>query len=100
MGASLDLHVEGNLAVLAAQGEFDIVTAETLAVALRDACVAGLDVELDLREVTFLDASALRCFAAARLQFAESGCSLTVVNPPRIVTRMFELTGLTDLIAV
>jgi anti-sigma B factor antagonist len=100
VGASLDLRVEGNLAVLAAHGEFDIVTAGSLADALRDACAAGLSVVLDLREVSFLDASALRCFASARGQFAESGCSLTVVNVPRLVARMFELTGLSDLIAV
>jgi len=74
-------------------GEVDIVTAREL-----DSAVAGVSpgeyrtVIIDLRKVTFMDASGLHSLLAANAACCERGHQLRIIPGPR-AQRLFELTG-------
>ena len=60
---------------------------------------AGLDgaagtLVLDLREVTFLDSSGLRMLIQLDRSQREAGGRLVLVQGPRRIARVFELTGM------
>jgi len=97
--AGVQMSVSGEEVALVACGEFDMATAHLLGDALRKACDAGLSVVLDLSDVTFLDARGLREIVQAYRSLSRSGCSLSVVNARPPVHRVFELTGLLELVA-
>ena len=48
---------------------------------------------VDLREVSFLDSSGLRLLLQLNQELSEAGRRLVVVQGPRRVARVFELTG-------
>lgn len=83
---------------LHAHGEFDIVNAQTLALALQDACANFLHVVLDVSDVSFIDAYALRGLAAARERASRLGHGLSVVGARGSVRRVIDLTGLSESI--
>ena len=75
-------------------GEIDISTVEDVENGVR----TGIDgnvgvVALDLREVSFLDSSGLRLLLRLHKDLDEAGRRLVVVQGPRRVARVFELTG-------
>jgi anti-anti-sigma factor len=91
-----DLHTSdepsGRLASLS--GEIDLSTVEAAGERLREAI--GQDdgaVVIDLREVTFLDSSGLRLLLQLNRELSEAGRRLVIVQGPRRVARVFELTG-------
>ena len=94
--ALIDLHTTdesfGRLASLT--GDIDLSTVEDAGERLREA-IAGSEgtLAVDLREVTFLDSSGLRLLLQLNQELAESGRRLVVVQGPRRVARVFELTG-------
>ena len=53
-------------------------------------------VALDLREVSFLDSSGLRLMLRLHKDLGEAGRRLVLVQGPRRVARVFELTGAED----
>jgi anti-sigma B factor antagonist len=55
-------------------------------------------VELDFAGVEFCDSSGLRVIVEAYKRFTRQGGSLCIVHPHRNVRRVFEVTGLTDLV--
>lgn len=78
----------------ALSGELDLSTLEQLETALD----GGLDgkpemVVIDLRELTFLDSSGLRVMLALHADLREEGGRLVLVQGPRRVQRVLELTG-------
>jgi anti-anti-sigma factor len=76
--------VDGRPAV---RGECDFVNAEALEQWL--ASFDGQPLEVDLRDVTFFDAAALR----ALLKVRQQNPHLRIVRPSLIVRRVLELTG-------
>jgi anti-anti-sigma factor len=92
----IDLHTTdesfGRLASLT--GEIDLSTVEEAGARLRDA-IGDSDgtVAVDLREVSFLDSSGLRLLLQLNQELTDSGRRLVVVQGPRRVARVFELTG-------
>ena len=92
----IDLHMTdesfGKLASLT--GEIDLSTVEEAGARLREA-IEGSDgtVAVDLREVSFLDSSGLRLLLQLNEELTGSGRRLVVVQGPRRVARVFELTG-------
>ena len=82
----------GRLASLT--GEIDLSTVEGAGERLHEA-IAGSDgtIAVDLREVTFLDSSGLRMLLQLNRELGEAGRRLVVVQGPRRVARVFELTG-------
>ncbi|MCF2527151.1 STAS domain-containing protein [Yinghuangia soli] len=84
----------GGTAVVRAEGEMDIATAD----ALRDRLVAALaehtEVTVDLSAVTFIDCAGLRGLLAARAFADRHGRHLAVHDPSRPVRRLLAWTGL------
>jgi anti-anti-sigma factor len=76
-------------------GELDIVAAPGLGEALSDAIDASAgDLELDLRDCSFIDSRGLQVIIEAGRSLAENGRSLALENPQPHVRRLFETAGL------
>lgn len=82
--------------VVQVRGEVDLATAPALSEALAE---ANSDIVVDLAELTFMDASGLQVLAQAGKRAELDHDGLTVVHASPFVRRMFELTGLEDLLA-
>ena len=78
-------------------GEIDLSTVEDVESGLRKAIDGGTGaVALDLREVSFLDSSGLRLLLRLHKDMSDAGRRLVLVQGPRRVARVFELTGAED----
>lgn len=78
----------------ALSGEIDLSTVEDVENGVRTAIDGGNGVvAVDLREVSFLDSSGLRLLLRLHKDLDEAGRRLVVVQGPRRVARVFELTG-------
>jgi anti-sigma B factor antagonist len=74
---------------IALRGELDLGTVSALEAVLAEVPETPDGVVLDLREVTFLDSTGLRCVCQARRRFP----SLALVPGAENVQRIFTLTG-------
>jgi anti-anti-sigma factor len=84
--------------VRAPSGELDIEAVPELRRRLDAAHCAGAHVVLDLRDVTFLDSSALSVVLAADRRLAATGGALRLVHVSARVRRVLGLCGLADLV--
>ena len=84
---------------VAVRGEVDIAAVPALELALDGAIrdSAGAFV-LDLCEVEFLDSSGLHLILRARALLAREDRALAIVCPPGPVRRLFNETGIADLL--
>ena len=82
-------------------GEADLQSAPRIEAAFKDASVGehGLIV-VDLRRVTFIDSSGLHALIAGNAMCRGSGHELKIVACPGNVQRLFELTGLNDVLPI
>jgi anti-anti-sigma factor len=90
-----DLNVSHNGAmdIVSVRGEIDLVTAPLF----RDAFTGlGSRVVVDLREVRFMDSSGLADLIEQKTQTNGGQLRIVADSPP--VLRLFELSGLTDLL--
>jgi anti-sigma B factor antagonist len=89
---------DGDRAVITVKGEIDVASAPALRTQLHAVCVEGVSaVVLDLREVTFLDSSALGVLVGALRRCREVGNDFKlVITSPRLL-KIFEITGLTSV---
>lgn len=92
----IELGSAGDRQVVRLHGELDLAYAAPVRAAL--AGVAGAEVIVDLRHLTFIDASGLSALLAARREMAEQGRRLVLVGAVAQVRRVFELTGLGQLL--
>jgi anti-anti-sigma factor len=83
------------ISVLALRGELDMAAAASIRALVDAAGTPGL--VLGLEGVTFVDSSALRELLHARVVLAERGGGLVLAAVPRIVTRLLEITGTSEL---
>jgi anti-anti-sigma factor len=89
--------VIGDSARLVACGELDRDNQEQISAAVRRELAAGRNViTVDLRDVTFLDAGALRTLVACRDLAVGAGRRMPVINATGLVALVLELT--TDLV--
>jgi len=100
MQATATLRVSGGEARIVAVGEFDLATASTLASVLEQACAMGLSVTLDLAQVDFIDATAMRSLDWARSRLHAAGHDLTVVHPQPLIARALEIGGFADVVSI
>jgi anti-anti-sigma factor len=78
-------------------GELDVVTTPELEVALSGVCAsAPREVEIDLREVRFIDSTGLRGLIAAKETCAQHSVVLFLRGAEGRQRKLFELTGLLD----
>ncbi len=90
---------EDDLHVIALFGELDLATAngveqELLRVEATDAEA----IVLDLTGLTFMDSTGARLVLQANARSRADSCRLTLLRGPRAVQRVFELSGLVDLL--
>lgn len=79
------------------RGELDMSTAPELSAALIRAGEGGPgSITLDLSGVTFLDSSAIGALIAAGQELGASGQKLQIGPRSAIVSRVLEITGLTE----
>ena len=58
------------------------------------------NIVIDMAEVTFIDSSGLRVLIAHHQRAADDGRRLEIVEPSHTVQRLFEITGLTDVLHI
>ncbi len=93
--------LEGGRVRLEVRGELDIATSPQLNARLLRELLAQRDVELDLTQVEFMDASALGAIIGARRRFERREQSLLVsVRPSTQPHRLLTLTGILPLLAL
>jgi len=85
------------VAVLKLSGELDVAMAPR--VRSRLVGVDG-DVEFDCAGLTFIDSAGINLFVELHHTLVGAGAKLTLVNPPRCVTRLLELTEVDRLVEV
>ena len=96
--ASRDL---GTTTEITVEGDLDMSTVGELTARVVDAFGQEPErVVIDLRRVTFIDSSGLRCLIEARARGEVSRVDLVVLRPPPPVDRTFELCGLNDIFPV
>ncbi|MFF5207571.1 STAS domain-containing protein [Streptosporangium sp. NPDC000396] len=91
----VSVETEGRRTVVRVRGEVDMVTAESLGVALDRAVSAGAPwVEVDLAQVPFMDCSGLRVLFRAKRRLRDRGGTLTLSTPSAQVERLLSAAGL------
>lgn len=91
---SIGRHREGEAAVVSPVGEIDLVTVDQVRALVREAAAEAPRVVLDLRQVTFMDSSALRLLVEVQQLAEQDGFAFAVVRGPSSLERLFEVTGL------
>jgi anti-anti-sigma factor len=98
----LRCHVEPDRerVIVRAVGEVDMATVDLLDEPLTDLLANGFtQIEIDLREVTFMDSTGLRLLVIWRRRAQTDGFDLRiVVDPDGAVARVVELTGLQEVL--
>jgi anti-sigma B factor antagonist len=91
----------GDCAVLRVSGEVDAYTAPMLREQIRELTAKGaVHLIADLSQVDFLDSTGLGALIGGLKRLREAGGSLTlVIVAPRIL-RLFQITGLTKVLAI
>jgi anti-sigma B factor antagonist len=90
---------EDDLHIIALFGELDLATAESVEQELLR--VEATDAEaivLDLAGLTFMDSTGARLVLQANARARADSCRLTLLRGPRAVQRVFELSGLVELL--
>jgi anti-sigma B factor antagonist len=94
------VHLDGN-AVIALVGELDMASAPDLSSVLEPLVVDGpSELVLDLSGLSFLDSSGLALLALAQQRLCVQGRSLRIRSPQRGALRVFEISGLTEILNV
>lgn len=91
-------HHDGSQVSLVCRGEFDHSTVAQLQAALAEAMSSDLQaLDVDMRDVGFLDSTSLGVLLAAALQCESLGIPFAL-QPSDAVEHLLEATGLRDLI--
>jgi anti-anti-sigma factor len=91
---SVSRRLEANASIVVPTGELDLATVPAVREELRLARSGAPLLVLDLREVTFMDSSALRLLVEVQREADDDGCSFVAVRGPASVRRVIELSGL------
>ena len=103
-GPDLEVTVarDGDIVVVTVVGEIDLVTSTRLNRELdstldHDPPPARL--RIDLEQVTFMDTIGIAVLLKARRRALEAGARFSVISTSPAIGRLFEITGLTSLLA-
>jgi anti-anti-sigma factor len=89
----VDVRRAGGRLVIAPSGELDIATVDRVRSVLADRA-AGESVQIDLRNLRFLDTSGLQLVVETHRRAREEGYDLRIVRGSANVQRVFEIAGL------
>jgi anti-anti-sigma factor len=90
--------VYGGTHTLVLSGELDLASAAELNRRLLPLCRDAENVVLDLRQLTFIDASGLHVMVVAKEMCARHETAFGLVPGQEHVQRVFQLTGLLDVL--
>jgi anti-sigma B factor antagonist len=80
-------------------GELDLAPAAELEEMLLRLCADGTkEITLDLSKLRFMGSTGLRLVLLARELCEQNGCGFLLVSGPPNIQRMFEMTGLLDVL--
>jgi anti-anti-sigma factor len=92
---------DGNRAVLTVRGELDAYSAPGLEDQIGRLMSEQVEeVVLDLSQTAFLDSSGLRAILTAQRRLTENNGRMALRAPSEAVSRLLEITGLTDHFAI
>lgn len=101
MNLSVNVQEGSNVKVLEVSGEIDAYTApelkQTLMPLMKE---SGNEIEVDLENVQYMDSTGLGVFVSALKASKESGSHYTLKNVQDRVFRIFEITGLSEIIEI
>jgi anti-anti-sigma factor len=93
----VDVQPEPHGARVRPLGEIDLATVDDVRCKIDESVAAGCErVVLDLGGVTFMDSNGLHLALDADADACEGGWQLLIIDGPRPVQRVFEVTGLRD----
>ena len=88
------------ICVIRARGDVDMESAPRLEAAIEQAVASNpKSVLIDLSDVTFLDSSGIRSLVVGKRRIEEMGATLTIDGMTPAVQRVFEISGVIDLLA-
>lgn len=91
----------GDCAVLQVTGEVDVATAPMLREQMRELAAKGaVHLIVDLSRVSFLDSTGLGALVGGLKRLREADGSLALVITASRILRVFQVTGLTNVLAV
>jgi anti-anti-sigma factor len=97
----VDTQTTGRAVTLTLRGELDLVSSPILEGALDVACESGAELILvNLRQVEFMDSTGLHLLVTAQQRAHDSGRRFAVVRGGEHVQRLFDLSGIGDLLQV
>ena len=99
-GLNLETETDGDVDVIALEGEIDFGNVSKLRTALVDVAGNERDLEIRMDGVDFLDSTALGVLVQARKRFEESGRELRLTGVAPRVRRTVEVAGLVDYLGV
>ncbi|MBA3808454.1 MAG: STAS domain-containing protein [Solirubrobacterales bacterium] len=92
-------HVQEGRHTLVLRGELDMAVAEDLERAIAGICSAPTrGIALDLAKLSFIDSTGLRAVVRGSELCREHGCEFALIPGCAAVQRVFELTGLIDVL--
>src|SRR3954454_18112861 len=95
---AVTLREVGTTSEITVEGDLDISTVAELRAGLHDALQREPErVVVDLRPVTFIDSSGLRCLIEAKALAETSGLEVVVLRPLPPVDQTFEICGLDEV---
>ena len=101
MNLTVNVVEESGKSVLNLSGEIDAYTAPQLKESLLPLTQRkGNTVEVNLENVNYMDSTGLGIFVSALKSTKENGSKLVLVNLQDRILRIFEITGLDDIIEI
>jgi anti-sigma B factor antagonist len=100
---SLNVDLDGDVAVIGVAGELDVSTSALLReclIALTDVPDVPAKVLLDLRELAFVDSTGLGAMVAGLKRLREAGSDLVLRSPPPAALKVITITGLDKVFAI
>lgn len=95
MRSSVTYTVRRPAAMVHLRGELDVGTAADVRDGLRSVhSQGGVDIQLELADVTFFDAATIGQLVAAKKRALAAGGSFEIIHPSRSVTRVLRLLHL------
>lgn len=100
-GFEVTITLSDTEAVVRLQGELDVATAPLLRDQLHGLSRDGVrTVAVDLAELDFIDSTGLAVLIGALKHLREHGGDLTLRSPKPSARKLFEIAGLTEIIAI
>ena len=101
MNVNVQFREDGNVLKGYIEGEIDTYTAPFLREGLETVqIVEGRKIELDLSKVNYMDSTGLGIFVAFYKKVTRENASLKLVNLSNRLVRLFEITGLSELMSI